>query len=331
MMKYVFLYLSLFFSTMAFSNVSMPGIFQTGGSASLSLLYPADSNEIGKIEMAREKVAIDLYQGYAVVKGSYLLINSEPDSVFIRMGYPKYSFYEGMNIGGSFSMEYDSLNDLRVFADGKELKILPVMVDGNVYDLQNWYTWETTFLPQDSQVIEVYFTMTTDMAQVREGYAKEKINGLAYVLETGRYWKDSINNGEILVKLRDGISFSDIHGISPTGIFQINEENGLLLYAFENLEPSYKDNLIIALENFERDTAFPFDANKREELYSNVDETWAIDTDDMEWEEKTFPNPYNLPTPGIGWVFLAIVIFLVLAGTAIVLYFGYRAYRYFKK
>lgn len=329
-MKNLILALLLFPLSLA-ANVAMPGIFQTGGSGSLSLLYPEDTTELGKIQMVQEKVAIDIYKGYAVIKGVYLLFNPSSDTITIRTGYPKYSFYEGRNIGGHFSMEHDSLNDLRVFINEEAQDILPVYLDGDIYDRQNWYTWESTFYPIEMQLVEVYFTMTTDMAMVREGYANKEINAVAYVLETGRFWNDSISEGEIIVQLKDGITFSDIHGISPTDIFKINEGKKLLLYDFEDLEPSYQDNLIIALKDFERGKDFPFDLNKRNQLYEAVDNTWSLDTDDIEWEEKTFPDPYNLPTPAIGWVFLAIVIILVLLGLAIIGYFSYRLYRHFKK
>lgn len=317
--------------TMAFANVAQPGIFQSGGSGSLSMLYPQDTADLGKIQMLQEKVAIDLYKGYAVIKGAYAMFNPGPDTVTIVMGYPKYSFYEGRNIGGSFSMEYDSLNDLRVYINQQEKELLSVFVDGDIYEKQNWYTWECTFYPMDLQAIEVYFTMPTDMAIVREGYAKKQINAAAYILETGRFWLDSISKGEIIVQLRDGIEFSDIHGISPTNIFKINEDKGLLLYEFEDLEPSYKDNLIIAIKDFNREEGFPFNKSKRDELYSKVDETWLIEVNSINWEEKSFPDPYNLPTPAIGWIFLTIVILLLLSGIAIIGFFSYRLFRYFKK
>jgi hypothetical protein len=330
-MKKILFILLIFISSLSSANIAMPGIFQTGGSGSLSLLYPEDTLELGKVAMLEERVAIDVYKGYAVVKGQYEMFNSSTDTVEIHMGYPKYSFYEGRNIDGDFSMQYDSLNALKVLLDGEETGLLMVNNGEYSYNKENWYTWNTLFTPFDTINIEVYFIMTTDMALVREGYASKEINGVAYVLETGRYWKDSILVGDILVQLRDGIDFSDLHGVSPTKLFKINQEKKVLWYRFENLEPCEDDNLIMAFKDFDRDIDFPIPESKIKSLYTAIDETSKINTEKLEWEEKTFPNPFNLPTPVVGWVFLAIVIALVMGGLLIIFLFRRKIYRSIKK
>ena len=89
MYKKILLSLIIFvFSNKLIANVAQPGIWNAGGMGNFSLLFPDDSISYKKIQMVDEKVFIQLYKGYAVVKGVYKMYNDTYDTVRIRTVYP---------------------------------------------------------------------------------------------------------------------------------------------------------------------------------------------------------------------------------------------------
>ncbi len=316
----LFSFTLLLISLQGQANIAQPGIFQTGGSGSLSVLYPSDSIGMSKISMRSEAVFIDLYPGIGVVRGEYEMFNYSEDTINIHLGYPMYSMYEGRNIDGHFEMLFDSLNFLRAFSNGEAQEIKNES-EGSYSDFSNWYTWENEFLPFTSTEIIVEFAVPTNEAMVREGYNKKAIDGFAYVLETGRIWADSIKKGTVLIRLND-LDFKNIEGVSPVHVFKVNVDEGFLLYEFENLEPNYTDNVIITL-NESSESDFPGSFEEAEMYFSNIKDLSEIETDKIEWEEKTFANPFELPTPATTYAFLFIIIALVI-GAIIVLFIIFR-------
>lgn len=76
------------------SNVSQPGIYNAGGT-SFSMLFPEDSLSYKKVQMQNETIFIQLYKGFAVVKGTYEMVNTSVDSLKFTMGYPVNGIYQG--------------------------------------------------------------------------------------------------------------------------------------------------------------------------------------------------------------------------------------------
>jgi hypothetical protein len=89
----LFIFLFCILPLKAFSNAAQPGFWNAGGTGTFSLLYPQDLEQFQKIQMVKEKVSIQLYKGYAVVKGEYWMYNDTKDSIRINVGYPLNSSY----------------------------------------------------------------------------------------------------------------------------------------------------------------------------------------------------------------------------------------------
>src|SRR5690606_30316289 len=77
-----------------FANASQPGIWNAGGTV-FTMLYPEDSLTFKKIQMQEERIYIQLYRGYAVVKGIYLFRNTTQEALNFKMGYPVNCIYYG--------------------------------------------------------------------------------------------------------------------------------------------------------------------------------------------------------------------------------------------
>ena len=69
------------------SNISQPGIYNADGMA-FSMLFQEDSLSYKKVQMQEEKIYIQLYKSFAVVKGTYKMVNTSNENLSFKMGYP---------------------------------------------------------------------------------------------------------------------------------------------------------------------------------------------------------------------------------------------------
>ena len=82
--KIILINLLVFISTSLFANVAQPGLWGCGGAGSFSLLFEGDSNAYQKVQMQKERVSIQLYKGYAVVKGEYWMFNHSAEDIIMN-------------------------------------------------------------------------------------------------------------------------------------------------------------------------------------------------------------------------------------------------------
>lgn len=279
------------------ANVAQPGLFNAGGANPFTLLFQQDTIFYKQIQMQRERVSIDLYRGYAVVKGQYWMHNPLDTAVTFTTGYPINS-YQAFNSTGSngLSFDFDSLYQMRVIVNGQTIErgSRDMGYDGN------WYTWETTFAADTTTLIEVYFLMRTDNSYIREGYSKERFDGFIYILETGSIWKQPILKGEVLVQLRGGLTSADIVGAWPQDIFHRNSDGDFYYYNFEELTPTHDDNIAIITKSEGEPKAFD-EIMKHADLYfRDVDKTSALEVDTATLGGYVFDDPFSLDGSGLG-------------------------------
>lgn len=93
-----------------FANAAQPGIWNAGGTV-FTMLYPEDSLTFKKVQMVEEKIYIQLYKGYAVVKGNYLFKNTTNEKLNFKMGYP----VNGIYYGGEIDLNEVTLEQLEQF------------------------------------------------------------------------------------------------------------------------------------------------------------------------------------------------------------------------
>lgn len=211
-----------FCTVLSYSNVAQPGLWNAGGMGNFSLMYPEDSLSYRKIQMADEKISIQLYRGYAVVKGIYKMYNDTKDTVRIKTGYPLNGSYDGETDNYKRAeIRFDSLYGLDVKINNLPAEIISEPADSSqgYSHNDNWYIWNNIFSPEDTTVITVYFIVNTNNTSIRQGYTKDHFNGFIYVLETGSTWKQPIKSGEIRIQTMDDIITQDIKGIKPDSVF----------------------------------------------------------------------------------------------------------------
>ena len=184
-------------SEMVKANASQPGIWNAGG-AVFTMLFPDESSTVKKIQMQEERIYIQLYKGYAVVKGSYRFRNTASENVHFKMGYP----VNGIYYGGKTDLNevlLDSLSSFKIKANEKWLTLwkethpeLRNDYKNPVPSDDNWMVWKMNFAPQEIQTVEVYFIVNTNNARVQQGYNIEEKNAFIYLLESGSVWHQPI-------------------------------------------------------------------------------------------------------------------------------------------
>ena len=295
----LFLFLGI---SKTFANSAQPGIWNAGGKV-FTMLYPEDSATFKKVQMQEERIYIQLYKGFAVVKGWYQFRNTKNETLNFKMGYP----VNGIFSGGETHLNQitlDSLSSFRIFSQQKPLEILlqPNKKDfGNIKTFSNnWYTWKMNFEPKQTKEIEVFFIVSTNNASVSKGYEKNKYNGFIYLLESGSVWKNPIEKGDFYVQLMDGMNEENVHGISNHFNIKFNKNQNIFWGQKVNFSPTEKDNLIITYNERSEDFKFENILKKTDELYQTMEKFSATNFEKLEFSTFETKDPYQVDSTFLG-------------------------------
>lgn len=264
--------LPLLFSLQVMANAAPPGFWGAGHGSTLIPVFRNEQEAIGKIQMQKEEIRIDLYRNYAVVKGTYWFYNHANRSVQVHTGYPVNGEHEAEMVD---YVRFDDLHELRVLVEGQTVIAKPLdewlLPESNEhkpderFNARNWYVWEMNLLPRELTKVDVYFIVKTN-AVLTKGYGRKEANAFEYILHTGAAWKDSIQEGLITVRLQDGLLPDVLHGVLPMAAIQTDGKH--LYYSFSSLRPSVADDLVIWYDGSREPYTGSFSAD---ELYRKVD------------------------------------------------------------
>ena len=145
MRKYIYLLAVFVCSFFLISNSAQPGIWNAGGSGTFTLLYPEDTIAYKKIQMKSEDIFMQLYKGFATVKGKYYFKNTSKDTLKIKVGYPVNNVFENVDNNNQYAnhVTVDGLYKIKGLVNGKEANIYKKPNSNN----DNWYVWQITFPP----------------------------------------------------------------------------------------------------------------------------------------------------------------------------------------
>ncbi|WP_111308484.1 hypothetical protein [Confluentibacter sediminis] len=329
-----FFLIALSLSHKALANASQPGIWNAGGTV-FTMLYPEDSLSFKKVQMQQERIYIQLYKGFAVVKGTYIFKNTSSENLQFKMGYPVNGIYSGGETDLN-QITLDSLSHFKIKANQRYLNLIkenhPELNhnDGNVTPFSdNWMVWQMAFAPNEAQTVEVYFLVNTNDAQVRKGYNLENRNAFIYLLESGSVWHQPIEKGYFYVQLREGLTLENLQGLSGGFDFKFNEKHQLFAGNKINFSPTPADNLVAAyyekIENFD----FTKHTAQSEKLFNTIDELSHISLDDLTYTEVELGNPYEVKStiggafPGLLTLFIIIAPFLIIVVLAAILIWAF--------
>ena len=293
------------------SNTAQPGIWNAGGSGSFKLLYPEDSLAYKKIQMQSESIYMQLYNGFAVVKGTYNFINTTDSLITIKVGYPINAVFPTTN--HSIVLNEVFFDDLYKIKGSLNNQIVPLHTKPIKND--NWYVWELSFKPQQLITFTVHFIVNTNNAQTLQGYNKNYTNAFIYLIETGSLWKSPIEHGDFYLQLKDDLSIDDIKGVAPEQLF-FSKLNNTLFFKLKNYGLTPDDNFIITYSKNNDDFNFKDILTKSDLLFHEID-LFSTQNQITNYKKITLKNPYEVG--GFGNFLVSGLYFLIIFGIPILI------------
>lgn len=300
--------LIIIFSNKALSNISMPGFWNVGTGRTIIPIY--NQKELYEISMEKEFINVHLYKNFAVVKGEYYMKNNSNKSIKINIGYPETGFFVNKKVE---NVIFNNLEKLQIVINKENINFKTVVNDNKD---KSWYVWETNFEPNSVKKITVYYIVNTNNARIKKGYDSDFGNGFAYILESGKIWKDRIKEGLVAIKLMENLNINDLYGVFPENQLKYDEEKNYILYKFSNLEPTEDNNIIIRYSSNKDNFNFDKITNNYSYYYKILDtEVSNINLNDIEKlptiNKNNFkPFPYTLVFFSV--LFLISIIFILV-------------------
>ena len=315
--KIAFKFVLIFFiGNKLYSNAAQPGVWNAGGTV-FTMLHPEDSLSFKKVQMQQEKIYIQLYKGFVVVKGVYWFRNTTKDKLQFKMGYPVNGIYDGGETNLN-QVSIDSLNEFKIKVKGNWLPLLkqpyPELNNNDKNPIpfsDNWKVWEITFNPNEIQIVEVYFVVNTNNAQITKGYNVDNKNAFIYLLESGSVWQSPIENVAFYVQLMDGLLPTGINEISTGFNFKYSEKYKLFSGEKHNFSPTQKDNLVISYHNKEDDFLFKNKLSKANSLYLSINDLSALPKNNIEYKAIKLGTPYNVKPTVDGFLPILLTYFVM--------------------
>ena len=321
-LRIAFLLMAIVLHQKIFANAAQPGIWNAGGTV-YTMLYPEDAYTFKKVQMQQERIFIQLYKGFAVVKGTYVFKNTSNEYLQFKMGYP----INGIYSGGENDLNQiilDSLSQFKIKANNRWLTLEEekyTEINTNAQNINafsdNWKVWQMLFAPNEIQKVEVYFIVNTNEARIRKGYNIEKRNAFIYLLESGNVWKDNIEKGEFYIQLMNGLTPENIQGISEGFGFKFNTQYQIFAGQKTNFTPTPKDNLIINYSQFNENFSFEKVINQTNELFAKIDQMSQLSFESLTYSTIKLGNPYEVEStfegalPGLLTLFVIFAPFII--------------------
>ncbi len=305
-----------------FANASQPGIWNAGGTI-FTMLYPEDSFTFKKVQMQEERIFIQLYKGYAVVKGVYHFRNTTQEDLIFKMGYPVYGIYYGGE-NDLNAVNLDSLSRFKIKIKNDWSPLLNETHPELQHDYKspvpfddNWMVWQMAFSPEETQTVEVYFIVNTNEARIQKGYNIEQRNAFIYLIESGSVWHQPIEKGSFYVQLMNDLSLKNIKGISQGFDFLYNDKYQLFAGLKSNFSPSPNDNLIITYHEYNENFVFEKIIVQSEILFSKIDELSNLSLETLTFTQVKMGDPYAVKSTLSGYLPELLTIFVLFAPTIV--------------
>ena len=313
MKKHIYLFSILICSIFFVSNSAQPGVWNAGGSGTFKLLYPEDTIAYKKIQMKSEDIFMQLYKGFATVKGNYYFKNTSKDTLKIKVGYPINNVFK--NIGHhnyANNVTVDGLYKIKGLVNGKTADIFEKPNQDN----ENWYVWEISFPPNEITDFTVYFLVNTNNAKITKGYNSDQKNAFIYLIETGSLWKSPIEKGSFYAQLKNNILIDDVKASAPNQLF-FNNDDSILKFSLSDYGKNPDPNFVITygetLENFN----FKEITTKSDAYFKDIDSFSSKDFNAFSFSEIEIPNAYEVG--GISNNAVGLMFYVAIYGTPILL------------
>jgi len=339
MKKLLLLPLLVIVSFCSYSNSAMPGLWNAGANGKFVPLFASDSIYFGKIQMQHEQVLVNLYSGFAVVKGEYYMYNSTDQPINMHVAYPRQARYSDTIISNVIPSYIDGLKvlvndnptDLMRKKDAAFENEMNTANPGmksitGQEDYDNWFVWKMSFAPKAFTKITVYFLTDNSHGNLRKGYSSDKGSAFSYVLESGRAWGGSIDSGKICIQLKDGLTTKDVKAVLPAKALKGDATH--LLYQFVNKEPTEKDNLLVWYKKADDDSSFEKKiVPEAAKYYAEIDQFNVAEFSNASFTTLQLNDLEIHSTNPLTWIFIG----FIALGALVLFMMIYGIYRWIKR
>lgn len=216
-------------------------LWNTGAAAQIIPMDEQPALQHG-VTLASERVWVDLFPGFAVVKSVFKFSNQTDQPVRLKAGYP---------IRGQFPTtipamaHFDDARGLRISVNGQPVSTRAEdgRSNGNDPSPFTYQIWEQTFQPDTVTTITVESIVPTQFSRLAAGERFSTGNAFGISLTGAETWDGPIGQLQVLIRLNGGLMLADIRGLIPDSSFIGNL--GHLQLDKTNLEPDSPDNLVI--------------------------------------------------------------------------------------
>lgn len=240
---------------------------------------PAQNGDrYGLAAMERQAILVDLYPGLALIRSEYLLGNRQGKTIKISLGIPK---------SGSFShdeisiIKLDSLCDLKISWKGRELAVKNISYDFSSSDIylslpesyrdsvSRWYVWTLDIPPHSRDTLRISYAVRTGPAELARGANIRKSFFFGLLLEQARAWDGPLQDTELQISLKGGLSSSQIYGVYPKEVFQYDEQ-GRLYFQISGRSPIGHEDVLIGYDSKDEFDYFVDCLNNKEKYYQRI-------------------------------------------------------------
>ncbi|HAK59563.1 MAG TPA: hypothetical protein DCO77_04160 [Nitrospiraceae bacterium] len=202
-----------------------------------------------QVEILNEDLNIELYRDHAKVTVTYIMKNTG-EVVTVKAGFPN-TIYGNKNEIREYHIEVDGSETKYKYVKGGAIKSIPVpdaLAGGDIDNPMkiSWFVSSVKFKKGEQKKIAISYSSRYQLSHggpsMDDNYASELFR---YLLSTGSTWKGPIQKGKVTIK---PISIdSELITIKPAKKF-IRVDN-TFTWEFDNLEPTWKDNILIDFNN----------------------------------------------------------------------------------
>jgi len=198
-------------------------------------VQPVKNNNVRMVE---EKVDIQVYGGWSVVRCEFVFRNESGKEQAVLMGFPA----SMIGIEDGEIDETTRLRDFKIYDDGveKEAKLEKAQDESAEADgIAEWYTWDIHFQGgEERKIVNTYRTQNYDAPWGRS---------TGYILKTGAPWKGTIGKAVITFELMD-IAPSNIYAdnTSPKGY---RTDKNKVIWEMEDFEPT--ENIYLEMSGYQ--------------------------------------------------------------------------------
>lgn len=330
MKNFCYLLIVFLVSFLLSSNSAQPGVWNAGGSGSFTLLYPQDSIAYKKIQMKSETIFMQLYKGFATVKGDYYFKNTAKDSLTIKVGYPINNVFDNVEFHHELNqVRVDGLYKIKGLVNNQ---IVPIFKKPNLEN-NNWYVWEITFPPNKITKFTVYFLVNTNNAKITQGYNSDEKNAFIYLIETGSLWKSPIEKGNFYAQFKDDIRIENIKTSVPSNQFY-NEKNAVLKFEMIDYGKKPDANFVVSYAETLKGFNFKKITEKSDFYFHEIELFSKTEFEKFKFLEITPNNVYKvggLENTAIGFIFYTAIYGVPIFITLILIFILIIIYKNFKK